>query len=118
MATRIERKRMRHSGRILTGEMIDSMTDAQRAKLVAELDAQTPEQRLARAKPLNATQRSTWRGIKRKLGRPKIGRGSKPISLTVEKDLLKRADAFAKRQGLKRAELVAQGLRLVIGDAD
>jgi hypothetical protein len=91
------------------------MSDAERAKLVAELEGESPEQRLARAKPLNAKQRATWRAIKKKMGRPKIGKGSQPISLTVEKDLLRRADAYAKRHGLKRAELVAEGLRLVLG---
>jgi hypothetical protein len=100
--------------RILTGKSIDAMSDAERARLAAELDAETPAQRLARAKPLNAKQRATWRAIRKKMGRPKIGKGSQPISLTVEKDLLKRADAYAKLHGLKRAELVAQGLRLVL----
>jgi len=50
--------------------MIDAMTDAQRAKLAAELEAETPEQRLARSKPLNAEQRAFWRKIKKKMGRP------------------------------------------------
>jgi hypothetical protein len=51
------------------------------------------------------------------MGRPKIGKGSKTISLTVEKDLLARADAYAKRNGISRAKLVAQGLRAIIGRA-
>ncbi|HEY8749196.1 MAG TPA: hypothetical protein VIM11_14535 [Tepidisphaeraceae bacterium] len=102
--------------RVLTGRMIDAMTDAQRAKLAAELEAETPEQRLARSKPLNAEQRAFWRKIKKKMGRPRIGKGSKPISLTLEKDLLKRADRFAKQHGLKRAEMIAQGLRAVMGE--
>jgi hypothetical protein len=101
---------------VLTGEAIDAMTDAQRAKLAADLDTETPEERLARAKPLTAEQRATWGRIKAKIGRPKVGKGSQPISLTVEKGLLKRADAYAKRHGLKRAELVAHGLRVVLGE--
>jgi hypothetical protein len=101
---------------VLTGQSIDAMTDAERANLVAELDSETPEQRLARAKPLNDVQRKTWRAVRRKMGRPKTGLGSQPISLTVEKGLLRRADAYAKRHGLKRAELVAEGLRLAMGE--
>src|SRR5216684_2781289 len=103
---------------VLTGEQIDAMTDAQRAKLVAELEAETPEQRLARAKPLNAKQRKTWRSIKKKLGRPRIGKGSQPISVTLEKDLLKRADAYAKQHGLKRAEMIAHGLLRVMRETN
>jgi len=103
--------------RALTGEAIDAMTDAQKAKLVAELDAETPEQRLARSKPLNAGQRAVWRRIKKKMGRPRVGKGSKPISLTLEIGLLKRADAYAKAHGVKRSELIAQGLRTVLGEA-
>ncbi|HEY8749468.1 MAG TPA: hypothetical protein VIM11_15895 [Tepidisphaeraceae bacterium] len=101
---------------VLTGESIDGMTNAQREKLVAELEAETPEQRMRRARPLSAQQRATWRRIKKKMGRPRVGEGSKPISHALEKSLLKRADAYAKRHGLKRAELIAQGLRAAMGE--
>jgi hypothetical protein len=98
----------------LTGEAIDAMSNAQKARLVEELERQTPEQRLAESRPLNAAERAQWRRIQKKMGRPKIGQGVKAISLTVEKELLKRADAYAKRNGLKRTELFSKGLRLVI----
>lgn len=45
------------------------------------------------------------------------GKGAKTISLTVELGLLKQADAYAKRRGISRAKLVAEGLRAVIGRA-
>ena len=112
-----QNKATRPRERILTGEAIDAMTDAQKAKLVAGLDAETPDQRLARSKPLNAGQRAVWRRVKKKMGRPRVGKGSKPISLTLEIGLLKRADAYAKAHGVKRSELIAQGLRTVLGDA-
>jgi hypothetical protein len=51
------------------------------------------------------------------MGRPKIGKGAKTISLTVEKDLLDQADAYAKQHGITRAKLVAQGLAAIIGSA-
>jgi hypothetical protein len=38
------------------------------------------------------------------------------VLVTVEKDLLKEADKFAKRNGLKRAQMFAKGLRLVMAD--
>lgn len=98
----------------LTGEAIDSMSDSEKARLVEELDRHTPEQRRAESRPLNGRERAQWRRITKNMGRPKIGQGVKAISLTVEKDLLRRADAYAKRNGLKRTELFSQGVRLVI----
>jgi len=34
--------------------------------------------------------------------------------VTIELDLLKRADRFAKQHDLKRSEMIAQGLELVM----
>ena len=42
-------------------------------------------------------------------GRPKLGKGTRVVSVTVEIDLLRRADAYARKAGLKRAELFTQG---------
>jgi len=51
------------------------------------------------------------------MGRPRIGKGAKTISLTVEQSLLEQADAYARRHGISRSKLVAQGLRAVLGSA-
>lgn len=55
--------------------------------------------------------------VKRKRGRPRVGAGSTTISVTVEKQLLKRVDRFAKRHGLSRARLIALGLSVVLKSA-
>ncbi len=65
-------------------------------------------------KPLNCTQRKQWKRIKKKLGRPKIGKGSKMVAVTIEIDLLKRMDAFAKAHKLKRSQAIAKGLHLLM----
>ena len=62
-------------------------------------------------------ERRQWRRFKSKMGRPKVGKGVKTISLTVEKGLLKKADAYAKLHRISRAKLVAKGLETVIGSA-
>jgi hypothetical protein len=104
----------RDKGR-LTSRKIQAMSDAERAKLIADIEAESPEDRLARSKPLNAEQPATWNRIKKNLGgRPMIGKGSKMVAVTIERDLLKQADAYAKKHGLKRAQLIAHGLRRVI----
>lgn len=73
-------------------------------------------------KPLTAAdkamhRRAATRGARTaraKLGRPTIGAGAKIVPVTIERGLLKKADAFAKRHQLKRSQMVAQGLRLVM----
>ena len=57
------------------------------------------------------------RRAKRKRGRPKVGKGAVQVSVALERALLKRADAFAKRNGLNRSQLVARGLEAVISSA-
>lgn len=88
------KKTAKKIGPCLTGQVIDAMSDAERA---AELDAEAFELRKTRQQLL------------RKIGPPKVGTGSQAISLTVEKELLGRATEFARRHGMKRAELFARG---------
>jgi len=65
--------------------------------------------------PLTPAQREQHaRARHRGPGRPRIGRGSKTIALTIELDLLHRADEYAKRNGLKRAQLVAKSLEALM----
>jgi hypothetical protein len=53
----------------------------------------------------------------RRRGRPVVGQGAKRVQVSVEGGLLKRADAYAARHGLTRAQLVARGLKLALADA-
>ena len=102
----------------LTGEKFDAMTDQQRAAIVAEIEAETPAQRQARSKPLNAEERAWWRRAQRKLkaGRPRFGKsGTRNVSVTLERGLLKQADAYAKKNGMKRSELFAVSVAEKIG---
>ena len=54
------------------------------------------------------------RRAKRLRGRPRVGAGSKPICVTVEKTLLTKIDRIAKRRGTTRAKLIARGLQAVL----
>jgi hypothetical protein len=94
-----------------------SLPDSEKERIFRQLDGETLKESLARSRPLNARERGQWRRFKAKMGRPKVGKGAKTISLTVESDLLKQADAYAKRHGISRAKLVAWGLQAVIGSA-
>ena len=88
-----------------------ALSESERERIVARLERETPRRRLARSRPLNAADRKRWKHFQQKVGRPKVGRGSKAISLTLERGLLQQADAFAKRHGLSRSQLVAESLR-------
>ena len=61
-----------------------------------------------------AKQRAQLARAKRKRGRPRIGAGSKTISVTVEEGLLAKADRLAKKLRVPRATLIARGLRAVV----
>jgi hypothetical protein len=50
----------------------------------------------------------------RKRGRPKNGLGAKTVALTVERGLLERSDRFARKNGISRSQLVAQGLKAIL----
>jgi hypothetical protein len=65
-------------------------------------------------RPLTPAQRKQWARIKRKSGRPRIGKGAKIVPVSIERGLLKEADSFARRHKLKRSQMVAEGLRLVM----
>lgn len=102
----------------LTGEAFDALPDSEKERVYQEIDRASPGQLLAESRPLNARDRAVWRRIKRRLGRPKIGKGVKVVSVSLEKDLLRRADALAKRQGISRAKLISRGLEQQLGRED
>ncbi len=65
-------------------------------------------------KPLDEKSRARWERVRRKPGRPRVGKGALAISVTVEKDLLARSDALAKKLGITRASLISRGLKAVL----
>ena len=87
------------------------MTARELAKATTEFDQKNV---VDRSRPLNATERARWNNAKRKLGRPKVGKGVKVISLSLERGLLSRADKAAKKLGISRAQLVSQELERIL----
>jgi hypothetical protein len=60
------------------------------------------------SRPLTPAERQQWKRVKRKRGRPKIGQGFIRVSMSIEKGLLKRATALAKKRHLARSKMLAQ----------
>ena len=92
----------------------EALSDAEKEKVWDYFDRKIP---LSKTRPLTDAEWAQEKKAKKKMGRPKIGQRAKLISVTVEKGLLSRADAYARTQGLKRAELIALGLALALGEA-
>jgi hypothetical protein len=64
-----------------------------------------------RSRPLTPEEKSQWRRVKLKRGRPKTGQGYRRISVSIEGGLLKRITALAKRRRISRSKLFAQALQ-------
>ena len=95
----------------------EALPDSKKEQIWQEIDRLRPEQLWARSRPLNAAERKLWRRFKRKAGRPRVGKGVKIVSVGLEKDLLKQADALAKHRGLNRSALVTEALKALIASA-
>jgi hypothetical protein len=96
-------------GRSAIDEFI-ALPDDEKERIWESFNREIP---LRETRPLTPADRKLWEKAKQK-GRPTVGRGSKVISLSVERGLLDRADALAKRKGVSRAALVAAGLNAVL----
>ena len=64
--------------------------------------------------PPPADAKARWTKARRKPGRPRVGHGAQVISVSVERALLERSDALARRMGVSRAGLIARGLKAVL----
>jgi len=101
----------------MTGEEFEPLPDAEKERIWQEIDGQSTEELLRKSRPLNARERRQWRAFKKKLGQPRIGKETTNVSVSMEKGLLKKADRFAKAHGLSRSQLVASGVKAIIGSA-
>jgi len=66
-----------------------------------------------KARPMNRQKRQEERQARRR-GRPRIGRGSQKIHITLERGLVKEADKVARERGIGRSELIAHALAGII----
>jgi hypothetical protein len=66
----------------------------------------------SRAPTLEETRQ--WQRAKRKRGRPKQGQGAKIISVSIERELLRKTDRLAKKLHTQRTKLIARGLEAIL----
>jgi|GEM_PF-3016070 len=105
-------KNRRGSGK-LTGRIFDAMSAAEKQAVYDEIDSMSRQELLTKLRPASPDDIARAQRIVRR-GRPKIGKGTRQISITVEADLLKEAEAYSRKNGLKRSELISQALRQML----
>jgi hypothetical protein len=81
------------------------------ARLTAEFDRENVVDEFHALSPASHRR---WMNVRRKPGRPRKGRGVKVISVSVERTLLARSDAVARRMGVTRAGLIERGLKAIL----
>lgn len=104
----------------LTATAFEALPDSEKARILAEIESQTPEQRLATSRPLTAKERAQWKSFRNKALRKRSAQvrtdsDSAVVSLSIEKGFLRRADAYAKRHGLGRSEMFVRAVGSLIG---
>jgi hypothetical protein len=109
---------MKATKKPMTGRDFEALSEAEKERLYDQLDRESPARRLARSRPLTpseaAREREMRKAAKARMGRPVIGAGAKQVAVTLERGLLERADAYARQRGLKRSEMIARGLTLLM----
>lgn len=88
-----------------------ALTDAQKDATVREFDS--PSKSDYGFGPLGEKNQKLWNKAKKR-GRPKIGAGATKVLVSVERNLLRRADALAKSEGISRSQLFARGLAVLV----
>jgi hypothetical protein len=86
-----------------TAKHPEDMTPPELAAASAQFDQPGAFERV---RPMTPTERAQERALRR--GRPKIGKGARKISISLERGVVREADALARKQGLKRSELIAR----------
>jgi len=94
---------------------VKKLTQAELEAMSAEFDGEFVADTFG---PPTRQAKARLRRAKRKPGRPRIGAGSKAISVTVEKTLLRKVDRIAKGRGTTRAKLIARGLKAVLKEEE
>src|SRR5687768_16080368 len=83
------------------------MSTAELARATAEFDKPMV---IDTFRPLSAAEREAWQRATRGNGNGKAKQKSAHVRVTLEPRLLKQADALARKRGLSRSQLVAEGL--------
>jgi hypothetical protein len=99
--------RARPSGQLSPIDQFMALSDFEKEAIFLGFDRPIDE---AQTREMTAAERRRWEKAKRTRGRPKIGKGTIAVSLTIEKELLRWIDSYAREKHLSRARLVGIAL--------
>jgi hypothetical protein len=93
----------------------DALSDEEKERIYQECEKIGPDD----GEPLTAADRrlhalAARRGAR---GRPKVGRGTKRVQVTIEASLLKRVDKRAEELGMSRARFLARAAEKMLSNA-
>ena len=101
--------------RTTVADRFERMTNQEKTAFANQFDRDIP---LSETRPLTSAERRLFeRILKRGRGRPRVGKGAARINISIEKGLLVRVNQFAKKKKISRAQIIAQGLELVMKKA-
>ena len=96
-------------------ERFMALSDAQKDAEVAKYDSPPAvNKRGLPGRPLRASDKALHRRAASRGGRPKIGRGAVIVPISIERGLLEQVNSFARINHLKRSQMVAEGLKLLM----
>jgi hypothetical protein len=88
------------------------MTAAELRAATREYDRELPVGRDGLpGRPMTAAERTRWKKVRKKMGRPRIGEGVKRVMISMEAQLLRESDEYARRHRLSRSQMISAGLR-------
>ena len=90
---------------------VTQMTAQELADATAEFGEEFVIESFSRPTP---AQRARLQQARKKPGRPKVGKGVRVISVSIEQGLLEETDRLAKRLKVRRTKLISRGLRAVL----
>jgi len=99
-----------------TAAEFEALSEADKAKVTGYYETHPHPQGV---RPLNAAERALVKAEReadrKKIGRPVVGEGSRMIAVSIEVGLLRRVDDYAKKHRVKRTQLIARGLKTIVG---
>ena|SRR5579884_4199416 len=91
-----------------------ALSNEQKERIAAEFDREFVADD---AKPLITGQRRLWEKAKKRPARRRTDDNEEKIVIRLDRQLLKRADTYARRQNKTREELIAEALESRLGRA-
>jgi hypothetical protein len=89
-----------------------SLTQPERDKVVTQFDQGVD---FDQTRPLSPKGAALWKRAQRQVMSPVPNKNPKAVVIAVDGALLKKSDEYARRVGISRSELIARGLKALVG---